>query len=192
MKNYSKTLILFLLVGFLTPAWAHTGVAHTHSFVDGFMHPWSGIDHMLVMFAVGLYAATFKGGATLSLPANFLLFMSFGAGLAYLDITLPGVEKSIVFSLFIVGALLIVKTHLSRIFSIPLIAYFALCHGYAHAIEISPGDNERLYFSGFVLSTALLHSLGILAGWLNIKKPSYLRVLTGVVSIAVGTLALAY
>lgn len=192
MKGYSKRLVLFLLASFLTPAWAHTGLAHTHSFVTGFMHPWSGFDHLLVMFAVGLYAGTFKGRPTLSIPISFLLFMAFGAGAAYLDIALPAAGQGIVFSLFIVGALLIVKTQLSRIISIPLIAYFALCHGYAHAIEMDTGENGRLYLSGFVLSTALLLSLGMLASKPSTKRPNYLRVLTGMASIAVGALALAY
>ncbi len=191
MKNCSKILVLLLLVSFLTPAWAHTGLGHTHSFVTGFMHPWSGFDHLLVMFAVGLYAVTLSGRAILSIPVSFLLFMAFGAGLAYLGIILPAVEQGIVSSLFILGLLLIVKTQLSRIILLPLIAYFALCHGYAHAIEMNPDGDGYLYLAGFVLSTALLRTLGMLVGRLSINKLTYFRVFTGVATIAVGTLALA-
>ncbi len=192
MKSYSKILVLFLLVGFFTPACAHTGMAHTHSFVSGFIHPWSGVDHLLVMFAVGLYTGPFKTSASIWLPVSFLIFMMIGAGLANLFIPLFTVENGIVLSLFGMGLLLIVVKQLSRIIIFPLLAFFAFYHGYAHAIEMSPGDNEFIYLAGLLLSTALFLALGISASHLSIKKLTTLRVLTGVASIATGTLTLAY
>lgn len=190
MKSYPKLIQAILLASIVTPTWAHTGLSHTHSFVTGFMHPWSGVDHFLVMFAVGLYAVSLSGRAIISIPVSFLLFMAFGAGAAYLSIVLPAVEQGIVSSLFILGLLLIVKSQLSRIIILPLICYFALCHGYAHAIEMNPDGDGHLYLAGFLLSTALLHTLGMLAGQIGINKLTYFRVFTGVASIAVGTLAL--
>ena len=38
------------------PAEAHVGAGTTASFTAGFMHPLSGLDHMAVMIAVGLWA----------------------------------------------------------------------------------------------------------------------------------------
>jgi urease accessory protein len=59
-KSMSSILLrLIVLIGlvFPTAAFAHTGVGDTHGFVHGFMHPLSGIDHILAMVAVGLFAA---------------------------------------------------------------------------------------------------------------------------------------
>lgn len=193
MKSYPKLIQAILLASIVTPAWAHTGLSHTHSFVSGFIHPWSGVDHLLVMCGVGLYAGSFKTSVSIWLPVSFLFFMMFGAaGLPNLYMPLFAVENGIVLSLFGVGLLLIVMKQLSRIIIFPLLAFFAFCHGYAHSIEMIPGDNEFIYLQGLLLSTALLLALGISAGRLNSNKLTTLRVLTGVASIATGTLTLAY
>jgi len=39
-----------------TIALAHTGVGNTSGFVDGFGHPISGLDHVLAMLMVGVFA----------------------------------------------------------------------------------------------------------------------------------------
>jgi urease accessory protein len=192
MKSYPKLIQAILLASIATPAWAHTGLSHTHSFVSGFMHPWSGVDHLLVMFAVGLYAESFKASASVWLPVSFLFFMMIGARLFNLYMPIFAVENGIVLSLFSMGLLLIVMKQLSRIIIFPLLAFFAFCHGYAHSIEMNPGENEFIYLGGLLLSTALLLALGISAGHLSINKLTTLCVLTGVASIAAGTLTLAY
>ena len=38
-------------------AWAHPGPESTAGFVHGFVHPVTGLDHVLAMVAVGLFAA---------------------------------------------------------------------------------------------------------------------------------------
>ena len=39
-----------------TAALAHTGVGDGHGFVHGFAHPLGGLDHVLAMVTVGLFA----------------------------------------------------------------------------------------------------------------------------------------
>lgn len=191
MKTSLQVITTLLLATCLFPVYAHTGVEVTNGFYTGFVHPWSGMDHMLVMFSVGLYAAALKDRSAILLPFSFVVFMMVGAASAHFGLSLPAVEKTIVVSLLFMGALIAFKPLMYRLVTLVLVSYFAMCHGYAHAIEISPGD-EQFYLIGFVLSTGLLHGLGLFAGRLGQKHLIYLRMLTAVFSIFVATLALVY
>ncbi|MDD5462524.1 MAG: HupE/UreJ family protein [Methylococcales bacterium] len=67
------------------------------------------------------------------------------------------------------GLILIFNPRLSAILATGLVAVFALCHGYVHAAEIATGADQLGYTAGFLLSTAMLHGLGIGAGLLSVK-----------------------
>ncbi|MFC6489879.1 HupE/UreJ family protein, partial [Nitratireductor sp. GCM10026969] len=60
------------------PAFAHLNPAEHGSFLAGFSHPLFGLDHILVMVAVGLWAATLGGRAVVAVPAAFVGTMVFG------------------------------------------------------------------------------------------------------------------
>ena len=49
----TKHLILILLTAVPLAAFAHTGHGD-HGFMDGFTHPFVGIDHLLAMLLVGV------------------------------------------------------------------------------------------------------------------------------------------
>ena len=64
--NFRVTRIAALAAAFITltgPAFAHTGHGDASGFVHGVMHPVGGLDHVLAMVAVGLYAAMLGGRA---------------------------------------------------------------------------------------------------------------------------------
>jgi urease accessory protein len=61
MKKAILSAILFAVA--VLPAYAHVGVGPTSSFATGFGHPLSGLDHITVMIAVGLWAALNGGKA---------------------------------------------------------------------------------------------------------------------------------
>src|SRR4051794_41762703 len=66
--------------GFSTAALAHVG-DHSHmSFAEGLLHPFSGLDHVLAMVAVGLWASQLGGGALWLLPLAFSAGGGGGAG----------------------------------------------------------------------------------------------------------------
>jgi len=59
MKRISMVSLYAALV-FVVPtaALAHPGTDHsTHHFASGFLHPFTGIDHILAMTTVGMWAA---------------------------------------------------------------------------------------------------------------------------------------
>ncbi len=57
-------------------AFAHTFGAHGFGFAEGFLHPFLGIDHLLAMLAVGLWAAQLGGAALWRVPVAFVAFMA--------------------------------------------------------------------------------------------------------------------
>lgn len=155
-------LPLLLVAG---SALAHSGHGEA-GFASGFAHPMSGLDHMLAMLAVGLYAARAKGAQRWQLPAAFVLAMLGGAGLGALGIALPLVEGGIAASVLVFGLLIAFLAKLPARAAVPLVAAFALFHGFAHHAEMGAGSLAA-YAAGFAAGTALLHAAGyLLARWM--------------------------
>lgn len=166
-----KNLICFIaLTGLPGAAFAHTGVNDFFSFSAGFIHPFHGLDHMLAMLAIGLWAVRLGNTATWLVPVCFVLFMAFGSGLANQQIDLPHVETTIALSVLILG-LLIAST---RLLAWPLAALIAACfaifHGHAHGTEIMASANALSYALGFAAASASLHLIGIAIGTLIAKS----------------------
>ena len=153
--RFPLALALTLLAG---SASAHPG-HDTVSFLAGFGHPLGGLDHLLAMLAVGLYAARQQSRARWVLPATFMLAMLGGATLSAGGVALAGVEPGIALSVLVLGLLIAVVARMPLLASAPLVGGCALLHGYAHLSEM--GGSEMLtYIVGFVCATALLHATG--------------------------------
>ncbi|ATE61442.1 HupE/UreJ family protein [Thauera sinica] len=163
--NTRKLLVSAALAAASGTALAHPG-HETASFFSGFSHPFGGLDHLLAMLAVGLYAAQRQGAARLALPAGFVLAMLAGAGLGAMGVALPAVESGIALSVLVFGLLIALAARLPLAAGLPLVAAFALFHGYAHHAEIG-GAALASYAAGFALATAALHACGyLLARWM--------------------------
>src|SRR5688500_16521457 len=63
MELFMRALLALLLIAVPTAAFAHTGHGDTSGFMHGFMHPVGGIDHILAMVAVGVFAYVLGGKA---------------------------------------------------------------------------------------------------------------------------------
>jgi urease accessory protein len=144
-----------------TPAHAHTGIGDACGFVHGFAHPIGGVDHLLAMIAVGLFAAQLRGRAVWAAPLSFLAMMAVGGALGLAGIGLPLVETAIALSVVVLGLAIAARLHLPTVAAMALAGTFALFHGQAHAAEM-PGTAAVLaYGVGFLLGTAALHATGI-------------------------------
>ncbi len=168
------------------PAFAHLDPAEHGSLMAGFTHPLSGADHMLVMIAVGLWAAQIGGRALWVVPAAFVGAMAFGFALAMTGIHLPFVEPAILASVVALGLLVAMAIRWQTATCAAIVGVFALFHGYAHGGEL--GAAGALPFStGFVIATALLHVAGIGLG-LGISRLSsggtFSRLLGGLTAFA--------
>jgi urease accessory protein len=71
---------LFVLAASLLalPAFAHSGEGVAGGFAAGFMHPLSGLDHLLAMVAVGIWGAFLGRPLVWMLPVAFPLVMVVG------------------------------------------------------------------------------------------------------------------
>ncbi|MBA4099719.1 MAG: urease accessory protein [Rhodospirillum sp.] len=144
------------------PAFAHTGVgAHSHGFAAGFLHPLMGVDHLLAMLGVGVWAAQLGKRATWLVPAAFVGVMVAGAGLALAGAPLPLVEFGIAGSVLVIGALIAFGTRMPVGLAMGLVGLFALFHGHAHGTELPGFAHPAAYGAGFVSATALLHVAGV-------------------------------
>ena len=154
-------LSLAALLAAANPAPAHTGIGDPHGFAHGFAHPIGGIDHVLVMVAVGLFAAGLGGRSLWALPLSFISAMAIGGAVAVAGMQLPFVELGITLSVILLGAAVALRVHLTTLAAMVLVAFFALFHGHAHGAELPETATGLTYGIGFVLATACLHAAGI-------------------------------
>ncbi|MGE0612576.1 MAG: HupE/UreJ family protein [Hyphomicrobiales bacterium] len=185
-------LPVLLLAGLATPALAHTGAGSTGSFMAGLGHPIGGLDHVLAMVAVGLWAALRGGRAVWVWPLAFVTVMLLGGALGMSGVQLPFVEPGILASIVVLGVLTALAADVPVAAGAVLIAIFALFHGHAHGTEAPATGAALLYAAGFALATAALHGVGIAFGlaskgalWRNLVRGA------GAVTAALGVLLFA-
>lgn len=154
-------LILVLMAG---AAEAHTGVTHAAGFMHGFVHPIGGLDHVLAMIAVGLFAFVLGGRALWFVPATFVGMMAVGGVVGFSGIALPLLETAIALSVVVLGLAVAIGRNLPVMAACALVGFFALFHGIAHGAEMPAETSAATYALGFMMATALLHGVGIAAG----------------------------
>lgn len=159
-------LVTVAVTGFSSAALAHIG-DHSHmSFAEGLRHPLTGLDHILAMVAVGLWASQLGRRAMWLLPVTFAAVMTVGAVFGFSGVALPWVEFGIAGSVLVLGAAVALALRPSLAVSVPLIAVFALLHGYSHGVELPAAASALSYGAGFVAATLALHAVGIALGLL--------------------------
>jgi len=143
---------------------AHVEQGQAIGFVTGLEHPWSGLDHVLAMIAVGLWGAQLGNPALWLLPVTFPMVMSLGAMMGLLGMPLPGIEIGIALSAILLGAVVFGEVRPKLYIAAILVGFFAIFHGHAHGTELPPGQSGLLYSMGFVIATGCLHGIGITLG----------------------------
>jgi urease accessory protein len=183
-KMLSIVTLLMLAAG---PALAHPGHGSTASFAAGIAHPLSGLDHITVMVAVGLWAAL-KGGRAMWLwPAAFVGVMLVGAALGMARVPVPLVEPGILASVVVLGLMVALAVDLPVWTGAAIVAAFALLHGHAHGTEVAENVGGIEYMAGFALATATLHGVGI--AFAQLMTRAQLRALVrvaGAVCVVIG------
>jgi urease accessory protein len=152
------------LVAIPGAALAHTGHGDASGIAHGFMHPIGGLDHVLAMVAVGLYAALLGGRALWLVPAAFIGTMAIGGALGMAGVALPDTEIGIALSVVVLGLAVALRIGLPTLAAMALVGILAIFHGHAHGAEMPAGAGGLSYAAGFLLATALLHGAGIALG----------------------------
>jgi urease accessory protein len=158
----SASLLALSLIGLPSAAFAHTGVG-THDLVHGFMHPVGGLDHVLAMVAVGVFAVVLGGRALWAVPLSFVGMMGLGFVLGMNGITLPYAELAIALSSIVIGGVAALGKRMPVVAAMALVGGFATFHGWAHGAEMPADAGALTYALGFVAATAMLHVAGIAA-----------------------------
>ena len=157
-----RAMWLFLFTLFLpTAVQAHVGFGQTGGLLNGLGHPIGGLDHVLAMVAVGLWAAQRGGRALWLVPSTFLVAMTFGGVLGAIGLSVPFVEQGVVISVVGLGVLIAVAAQLPVLASAIVIGAFALFHGHIHGAEMPLNASALAYGTGFLATTALLHGMGV-------------------------------
>jgi urease accessory protein len=168
--NSRKALLALLAAGLCLPALAHPeashGAAHVHAaapagweawaqaFQDGFLHPFTGFDHLLAMLSVGIWSAHQAQGK--ALPLVFLAAMLLGALSGVAGATIPGLETGIAATVVLAGVLIAMATRLPLAAGAALIAAFAVLHGNAHGHELPLAGSAF----GFLAASGVLMLVG--------------------------------
>jgi urease accessory protein len=182
-----RLLTIAMLVLLSSPAMAHTGHG-THGLLGGLIHPLTGADHLLAMLAVGIWAGSLGGRALWAGPASFVAAMLAGFALALAGFALPMVEPGIAVSVLVLGLMVAFAVQIRPVYALPVIALFAIGHGYAHGTELAGG--AIAFASGMLVSTAVLHLAGAGLGHYVRGKVMPARQAMGSAITAVGALML--
>jgi urease accessory protein len=158
MKRLLSVAALLALTA--SPAFAHPG-HEVSSFAAGIAHPLSGINHIAVMIAVGLWAALKGGRALWAWPAAFVGVMLIGGALGMAHVALPFVEPGILASVVVLGLMVTLAVDLPVAAGAAIVGAFALLHGHAHGSEVAETISGAEYMAGFAIATATLHLVGI-------------------------------
>lgn len=166
---------------------AHIGMG-TNGFWAGFLHPLTGIDHLLAMVAVGVLAAVAADRRIAwATPGAFVGGMVIGGVLGIAGVGAGIVETAIAVSIVVLGGL--IAATLLPTFSIglwvPVIALaFGAIHGLAHGAEVPASAHPVVYVVGFVSATVALHLSGVLVGSTAGKKTTARAAIAELVSVA--------
>lgn len=187
----SNTLLFIAACAISTSASAHLGTKFLEhaSFVTGFAHPFSGLDHLLAMLGVGLWTALTArqaGAMLLWAPASFATLLVAGAVAGLNGLVLPGVEPVIALSLLALGLLVATRTHAPAIVAAMVVGAFAIFHGLAHGQELASSPAAGLALAGMLLATTLLHASGLATGWALRTRPRWITNALGAGVAAVG------
>ncbi len=165
---------------------------HGGGFEAGLFHPVLGLDHLLAMVAVGIVATIIGGRGVYIIPLSFVVMMFVGSLFGINNITFVNDEYGIAFSVYILGLFIMISKSYPLIWGMLLVGVFGFFHGHAHGLEIPKISSATYYILGFLLSTVLLHLLGVLIGILSKKVEQGTKYITylGTFIMLIGTFIL--
>ncbi|MEO6186522.1 MAG: HupE/UreJ family protein [Steroidobacteraceae bacterium] len=191
LANCRRSLTATILVlASLLPAVAiaHPGHA-SDSLLAGFVHPLTGLDHVLVIAAVSAWAAQLRLQSRMVVLAALAVAVPLGALLPIVPASTAWLEIALALTVVGSGLLLALGRKLPLAAAGTLAGGFALLHGFAHGLE---GPRDALaYVPGLAMATvALTAGASLLAGKLLAQgRHNWLQV-AGIASVLSGAFML--
>lgn len=169
-KSWLAALGLSLIA---TPAFAHPG-EHTTGFWAGFVHPFTGLDHLVAMMLLGVWfallARTMAIKSGLASVGIFALALLIGGQLP--ENSIAAIEWAVLFSGLAVALLILFRMQLGQL--APVVAATLMAsHGLVHGTEVT--GNLFGYALGACAGMLVLVSLAYTATrvCLHIRAKSY-------------------
>ncbi len=163
-SDICSAALVAILVAAPTVVAAHPGIGDAHDLTHGFAHPFTGLDHLIAMLAVGVFAAQLGGRALWLVPGTFIAVMAAAGVTGIMGVAIPHVETGIALSVLVLGAAIAFAMRVPLLIAMALVAFFAIFHGHAHGTEMSTSASGLLFGLGFVAATAVLHAIGTAFG----------------------------
>jgi len=173
MRLNRSTAASAAVVGLLlaSGADAHVFGEHAGGFAAGAAHPFTGLDHLLAMIAIGMWSAQGDVRSAWAIAVSFVAAMAAGDALALGGFALPHVEAGIAASVLVLGLIVALAVRLPLLAGVALSGAFALFHGYVHGAELPAMGSPFAYAAGFLLATAALIATGHAVGrLLNVRR----------------------
>lgn len=177
MKRAAVTTFAIFFVLAPAAALAHPGHDGAGGLMYGFVHPVTGIDHVLAMIAVGVLAALYGGRALWLVPLSFVAAMAIAGVIGMAGIVIPVAEVGIGVSVVVLGLAIAFQLRPPTFVAMAVVGFFALFHGYAHGAELPDGITGLSFALGFLFATALLHGTGVGLALLMQRQASSRRLL---------------
>ena len=154
------TTLLALAALLVSPfALAHTGIGPAAGLSDGFMHPVTGLDHLLIAIAAGFWAG--RSGNHGAPDVVFFLLLLLGGMLLGLCCQLfPQLQLSTILVLMLTVVFVAMTIVTPQYFAYLFFGGFAVYHGIVHMLEMPATAAATGYIIGLLLSTTLLLLLG--------------------------------
>ena len=156
---------IITLLSILLPSVAFAHVGHEQAVMSvgltqGFLHPLLGLDHLLVLIAVGVLSTRIEGKQAFMVPLAFMGLMLAGFFAAHAGMHLVSVgtiEMLISLSLvaaagFVVLGQWLLKSGVFHAIAAWTVTVFAVAHGMAHGLEIPAGADAQGFAVGFAVA----------------------------------------
>lgn len=179
-----KKIAAITLVFISSAALAHpqAGGAHTHGFMAGLAHPFTGLDHLLAMLAVGIWSV--RQSHARWLQATFIGMVMVGMASGAAGLAIPGLEAGIAATVVLMGVLIAAAARLPAAMAAVMVGAFALLHGNAHGHELPQAASAV----GLLLASSMLVVGGSVLGRVG---PALALKLSGAAIAAAGVMLVA-
>ena len=163
------TKLLFTLLMFLPmAAHAHPGGSDgSHAFLQGVMHPLTGIDHLVFMLGLGFYAGFM--GRRIAPRLGLVSMVAIIAGSAPWTFEIPSaaIESGVLASLALMGVALVYRRLLPVASVLPAAFMLSFVHGLAHGQTGYTGMDRAIFVAGLMLTSGVLFALA------SAKNPAF-------------------
>jgi len=167
MNKITKFLALIGSFFISNAAFAHSAQTESISFLSGFLHPIMGWDHLLTLLLVSFWSVFVLKKVWLG-PIMFMGGILLGILLGLAQYALVWFEIGISISIIGMGVLIYFNQRFNFNIVIALLAVFGIFHGYAHSEILgnayATNSDIIIDLCGLLVSTSLLHSIGLFFG----------------------------